>query len=625
MNRFEKFSKIIKSHSESRISDFLLDIPDDQLGDLLFIATKKLNLPVVKKIMNREPNVMALLSQGDDLTEPTPVHFCLCDDVFTGTFNDQESAFAVKLDLLKLLLANGADPNWISQSGSSVLDIAIKSQHPSVVRLLLEQGANPNYSVMDSAINLVLHTIEDVKKRSRFIRMLVNHGANPNGTPSNAPIFYATIYNQIDSLKLLLSLGADPKTCDEQGYTILDLACKFSKPEVIEMCQQQGWMPSAEQQLLIEYSRVCAENDYAGLVQLANDFPNRYLTQQDVIRFSFSATQIGNHDFAIAWADRALKWEANSSALERAIAASVYASDFQQAIKIFHSFESSVAISELDAFAKSNLLVAGEKTANQAIQNLIFTEIENHEPLGPGTGLLYFNAACVSALRGDLQLSFHYFLAAKINKYNSLHLETAPELGIVRAMPECAALIAWNNLQDSFYVVYDNDKELWYFNEKIIELDFVNQSEDILTCLDGSQTQQVRSIAKQLLEYKSSGFNPVDRPSAALSSLTEDICLCIMDMLEYQDDFPYRGFRFYVDNKSKSLLSVHWSAYGVGSEGNTGRRFRFRSYIYGSEAMFDSLAKEIAKSLLLLAGDQSLFVELPYPKTYQHRRIQLGN
>lgn len=64
-------------------------------------------------------------------------------------------AVPYKLDILKLLVENGADVNLACANGETVLSYAITRHDPSVVRMLIHFGANPNGNQIEKALNLI--------------------------------------------------------------------------------------------------------------------------------------------------------------------------------------------------------------------------------------------------------------------------------------------------------------------------------------------------------------------------------------------------------------------------------------------------------------------------------------
>jgi ankyrin repeat protein len=136
--------------------------------------------------------------------------------LFAASSGDVESA--------RLLLDRGADVNDTSADGNSALVLAAFSGHGPVARLLIERGADPNaagagYTALHAAV---------LRGDAETVKALLGKGANPDarltkGSPvrrfgsqwalTNAwtgatPLFVATVYLEIDLMRMLLANGA---------------------------------------------------------------------------------------------------------------------------------------------------------------------------------------------------------------------------------------------------------------------------------------------------------------------------------------------------------------------------------------------------------------------------------
>lgn len=177
-------------------------------------------------------------------------------------FRDQKSKRTALLeaiesdraDMVKLLLDNGADPNSIVYSNYGVLCTAAAKSSPEIVKLLVEKGAKP-----DSQSGAVTHTV--LRGQLGLLEWLLAHGGDINEdfpaygmSPLNAaidrgdiktvifliskgadinhvhkdsgctPLMIAAISNKIDSLGFLLENGADASCKDKNGRSVLDYA-----------------------------------------------------------------------------------------------------------------------------------------------------------------------------------------------------------------------------------------------------------------------------------------------------------------------------------------------------------------------------------------------------------------
>jgi len=116
-------------------------------------------------------------------------------------------------EMVKLLLENGADPNavewigysplgWVVRDGHYGIDLANKEKIVEVVTLLVKHGANPNFRLEN--------------KKSKTVNDVSLSGATP--------LLLAAEVNNTAAVKALLEAGADPRIPTEQGTTAVAMA-----------------------------------------------------------------------------------------------------------------------------------------------------------------------------------------------------------------------------------------------------------------------------------------------------------------------------------------------------------------------------------------------------------------
>lgn len=107
------------------------------------------------------------------------------------------------LNELKLLLAEGSNPNQVDSANQTPLMIAINKGHYEVVKLLLENGANPNMANVHGQTPLFLAANEG---RADMVSELLKHGANPNQQTrfGNTPLYISAVGGDYPITKLLL-------------------------------------------------------------------------------------------------------------------------------------------------------------------------------------------------------------------------------------------------------------------------------------------------------------------------------------------------------------------------------------------------------------------------------------
>jgi cytohesin len=100
-----------------------------------------------------------------------------------------------KPEVIRLLLAAGADPNAVDFEGATPLMYAAKVERPEVLRALLAAGADPD--------------AQDAQGRTALM--------------------YAADHCQTESVRLLVQAGADVMLKDSNGYTALRVPRNISK------------------------------------------------------------------------------------------------------------------------------------------------------------------------------------------------------------------------------------------------------------------------------------------------------------------------------------------------------------------------------------------------------------
>lgn len=172
------------------------------------------------------------------------------------------------VDLVEYLIENGADVNQTNNQGGTALQLAAFHGHYEIVKLLLSKGANPNIKSVFDQTPLLMACIEGHEK---VVKVLLRHGADPTidnqtpifvscaggwpsvvkillengnvnvnveGSDSLYPIHYASMNDNLDTVKLLIENGAIINTKTLEDITPLHLAAYngcFSIVKVIKL------------------------------------------------------------------------------------------------------------------------------------------------------------------------------------------------------------------------------------------------------------------------------------------------------------------------------------------------------------------------------------------------------
>lgn len=128
-------------------------------------------------------------------------------------------------EVVALLIAKGADVNArASGIGFTPLFLVSSADDPNgIVRLLCANGADPD-TKDESNMAPLHHAARD--GRADFARALLSNGADPDiqGRASQTPLHLAAAKGNIEVVEVLLASGADANARDKDGSTPLNVA-----------------------------------------------------------------------------------------------------------------------------------------------------------------------------------------------------------------------------------------------------------------------------------------------------------------------------------------------------------------------------------------------------------------
>ena len=142
------------------------------------------------------------------------------------------------LEVVRLLLENGANVNHTAKHGQTVLAVAMKYDREPVVKFLLDNGVDPN-GPAPHHYNDLLSWTATLEKDEKYLKLLLDYGADPNGSKDSKalrPIMVAANLNRPIILALLLYYGANPDfQMPESKHTALIQATKHGYIESVEV------------------------------------------------------------------------------------------------------------------------------------------------------------------------------------------------------------------------------------------------------------------------------------------------------------------------------------------------------------------------------------------------------
>ena len=123
-----------------------------------------------------------------------------------------------RTDIVKLLLAHGADMNTLDKAGNTPLVMPIKNGHSEIVRLLLQAGARTDFVDPVHGRNL-LH-LAAISGHLEILRDLLDAGVDVHRLDNHdrSPLFYAGKYGHRRLAELLVNRGSGTLTKAEENF-----------------------------------------------------------------------------------------------------------------------------------------------------------------------------------------------------------------------------------------------------------------------------------------------------------------------------------------------------------------------------------------------------------------------
>ena len=187
------------------------------------------------------------------------LRYGLVDVNYVGWIHDRtalhEASQGGHNNVVKVLLDQGADPNIQADKeyGKTPLHMAAVGNHKEVVKTLLDKGADPNKE--DEGKETPLH-FASYKGFNGVVKLLLDGGADPNtvGTPEivGTPLLFAVLGSQKEVVQTLVDAGADPNKGNEEIST-LDLARERGLDEIVRILVGAGGVISISSDVILPY------------------------------------------------------------------------------------------------------------------------------------------------------------------------------------------------------------------------------------------------------------------------------------------------------------------------------------------------------------------------------------
>jgi palmitoyltransferase len=145
------------------------------------------------------------------------------------------AAFRGNIDVIKMLIENGATIDICNNEGLNVLHLAAQGNKTSVLIYFIEKY-KLDYMKIDNIGSTPLHWASYVGSEESFLYLLtLNPDINKQDVEGLTPLHLAVTSDRTRIIKKLLHKGADKTIRDKQNRTALDLAKEKNKTGIIDM------------------------------------------------------------------------------------------------------------------------------------------------------------------------------------------------------------------------------------------------------------------------------------------------------------------------------------------------------------------------------------------------------
>lgn len=202
--------------------------------------------PLLYALTKNEPEIAnMLISKGADVNIPDKNNEVPLTQCISNIASNEK--VPENTDICKNLVQNGADVNY-SKGEQTPLQLACTT-NPDIVKLLVDNKANPNLSVeTDNTMRGKPLFIAVNNNKTDIANILMNNGADPkigvlnveNGIKQDNLLEVAVANGNKDMVQSLINKGCDVNTKDPEGNTCLNIAAQQQNKDMVDYLASKG-------------------------------------------------------------------------------------------------------------------------------------------------------------------------------------------------------------------------------------------------------------------------------------------------------------------------------------------------------------------------------------------------
>lgn len=205
---------------------------DSQLQDALTYATSNANTKLVHILIKNGVNIKVV-----DKNEFSP----LMRVVQVEDKNFTRDEINNRLSIIKSLLSEGADVNYLTSNGNNALAIASCKGAPEIIKFLIESGADINQNHYDDSF---IPLVKAVQCGNLEVIQVLASNKNLDKNLLEVALVEAASRNNIEAAKLLIKNGADPNRVTSRKKLPLLVAADRYYPEMVDLLLENGADPN---------------------------------------------------------------------------------------------------------------------------------------------------------------------------------------------------------------------------------------------------------------------------------------------------------------------------------------------------------------------------------------------
>lgn len=176
---------------------------------------------------------------------------------FEGSSNAPLAAAVKAADVaqIKVLIAQGSNPNAQGAKGLTMLQWAMLNQSRTAFEALLNAGADPALGNDDGLTSVHLAAMADTTWWLEKLLARKVSPDTPNTVTQATPLMSALMAERAANADLLLAAGANPNASDRQGDTPLHLAASINETARVLQLLEAGANPIAKNKQNVTFQR----------------------------------------------------------------------------------------------------------------------------------------------------------------------------------------------------------------------------------------------------------------------------------------------------------------------------------------------------------------------------------